>query len=886
MSDFSVRVVRADDLVVLTFDFFNLVLDSNTSGEPRRLVRVSSAAEARIVVGFQPQQISETAFDANAATPTSRARIRSMIASPSRLAFVLPPATPFLPFTLESLLDWKALVYVKPRRPDPPRAPAATDTAIEMPYRIILAPTESGRWQHRPRPFGANDRRELWHTTYEGDLSTLFGFPAPPEFPLTAVWTPDLQAGAPTSNPFPMTLNPDQRAAIVRRSARPGLVGERLRLSALGGWLTARDPSWNHDIAMGRDQKVRTQVRGVLYPFGFEVSRVITSQRKFVQTADSQGAFVIQQDVLYILDPVQKFTDRALPFKQITIAPLTVQIDVGPTGSPFVPKVKTLPFKFSLTAVDQVNRTHHFAAAMVFVPEGFTNAATVRTAYADHATVDMVSQNIGFAPDRPAVTERAAITDRTVLKAASITFGEITSGASRRFPVMTKASVTIPAAEQLYGAAAKAVTITLNEAYLAGGPTDVFADINGGMAMPLPAEKAGGLAAPNLEMTAVSALEGAFPDVKAAVANGLSQQQIVAKFFGGKLLGVVDLVKIVGFSDNPEMMPKVRPQTEPPGMAFTWTPQLTAPLPLPMKTLEGLQHGLELRGFIGADSAEVIGTLRNVALSFFNMLDLEFNHLEFTMRTGQSTKFGASLKSFTFTGQLEFVNKLTTLMPLEGFGGSGPVVKVSLEGVSAGLSIAIPTIPLGPVILQNLALKAGLNLYFFGKAASVTFGLSSKKDPFIVTYTVFGGGGYFEFSIDTEKKVELVASLGFGGAAAIDLVIAKGVIQAMVGIEFTLKNGETEIGGFVRIYGCVEILELISISVEFYMTLSYKSPYVIGSAALTVMVRVLAFSKSVTLSVQRRFSTKDGDGFALAPGADGPTITRDQWQQYCLAFAA
>ena len=83
-----------------------------------------------------------------------------------------------------------------------------------------------------------------------------------------------------------------------------------------------------------------------------------------------------------------------------------------------------------------------------------------------------------------------------------------------------------------------------------------------------------------------------------------------------------------------------------------------------------------------------------------------------------------------------------------------------------------------------------------------------------MTYTVFGGGDSVEFTIDTNKKVTLVASLGFGGAAAIDLVIAKGVIQAMVGIEFRLQDGKAELAGFVRIYGCVEILELIAISVE------------------------------------------------------------------------
>jgi hypothetical protein len=907
VSPFTLRVVRADDLLVVTFEFFNLVLDSNTSGTPRRLIRRSPAEEeeSRIVVHFQPQNISECAFDENLGTPLTNARIDSRIAGPSRLAFIVPKETAFIPFTLESLLDWSGLDPAQPR-PDQFQPPELTETAIELPYRLVLAPSSTaGRWIHRPRPFGPGERSELWHTTYSEEALGVAedSATAPREFSLMAVWTPDLQPD-PDAPTFPMTLSAAKRKEIFQQSAQTGLFAERLRLSALGGWLTVRGPSWNHDIAMGRDQRVRTQSRGVLYPFGHEVSLVTTSERRFVHfTAAARAAYVMQKTVLYILDPVRTFPDpefRAFPFKQVTMSQPEAVIDsVSNPNQPFVPKVGTVPFRFPLTALDQLNppRVHQFGAALVFVPENSNAAAAaVQALYAPHATIDMASQSIGFAPDPPSLA--AGPTDRTVLRTLTMTLGEEITGSSRRFPVMKEASVVLPAAEQLYGAAAKAVPIKLNPNYVLTGaaPDDVFADIIGGLKMPLPAEKAGGVAAPNLEMTAVSALHGAFPDVKSAFASKLPEnptiddveklrRDLVKQFFGGKLLGVIDLAKIVGFSNLPSDLPQISPQTEPsPGMAFTWKPKLSDSLPEPLQKLDGLQHKLELNGIIGADSSMVYGELRNVALTFVNMLKLEFNRLTFRIQSGQSPKFDASLKKLTFTGQLEFVDKLTSLLPLEGFGKSGPPVKTSPEGVSAGLSLAIPTIPLGPLILQNLALSAELNLFFFGKPASVTFALSSKKDPFIVTYTVFGGGGYFEFTIDTNRDVSLVASLGFGGAAAIDLVIAKGVIQVMVGIEFTLKNKEVELGGFVRIYGYVEILKLVSISVEFYMTLSYKAPYAIGSAALIVMVRVLGFSKSFKLSVERRFSTSDNDVPALARGAPEPTITRAQWEQYCLAF--
>ena len=905
VSDFTLRVVRADDLLVVTFEFFNLVLDANTTGGAPRLVRRSADAESRIVVHLQPQNISERAFDVNFAAPSTTERIPSMIAGSSRLAFILPTGEASIPFTLDDLLDWSRLLPVPPPPPGPPREPEPAETAIELPYRLVLAPTGPGRWKHRRLPFGPGDRHELWHTTYAGESSAVLEpADAPREFPLTAVWTPDLQPGAPTSNPFPMTLNPEQRVAIVRQSAQPTLFGEQLRLSALGGWLTVRGPSWNHDVAMGRDQRVRTQSRGVLYPFGHEVSLVTTSERRFVHEG-ARAAYVVQKTVLYILDPVRKFSDGAFPFTQISISQPVALIDTPSNpNQPFVPTVRRVPFRFPVTALDQLNppRIHQFGAALVFVPENSNDPAAVPALYAPHATIDMANQSIGFAPDLPSLAERDAAgpTERTVLRTFTMTLGEeITTGSKRRFPVMKEASVVVPAAEQLYGAVAEPATIVFNKVYQGtksddpdGGfaRTDVFADFKDallrdhhGLRLSLPAEKAGGLAAPNLEMTAVSAVQGAFPDVKAAVAS-MSPEAIVTRFFGGKLLGVIELASVVKFSDLPEDLPQIQPQAgNPPGMAFTWKPQLREPLPPPLEKLEGSLPGLKLAGTIAANSASVSGVLSFFAITFLNLLKLEFNDLTFRTQSGQSLKFGASLKKFTFTGQLEFVNELTNWLPKDGFGGSGPSIKTSLEGVSAGLSLALPKIPLGPIILQNLALSAELNLYFFEKPASVTFRLSSKKDPFIVTYTVFGGGGYFSLTVDTEKKVQLEAALGFGGAAEIDLIIAKGAIQAMVWIQFELDGSQSKLTGFVRIYGCVEILKLVSISVEFYMGLAYSEPYAIGSASLTVMVRVLAFSKSVTLSVERRFKTTDAPG--LAADTEPAMITRDQWREYCLSFA-
>ena len=79
--------------------------------------------------------------------------------------------------------------------------------------------------------------------------------------------------------------------------------------------------------------------------------------------------------------------------------------------------------------------------------------------------------------------------------------------------------------------------------------------------------------------------------------------------------------------------------------------------------------------------------------------------------------------------------------------------------------------------------------------------------------------------------------------------------------------------------GELEVLGIITISVEFYLEFRFESPAsVYGKASLTVKVEVLFFSASVTLEVERRFA--GGGDPTFADLMDAPA-----WNTYCDAFA-
>jgi hypothetical protein len=176
---FELEVVRPDDLLVLRFAFTNLHPDPNDAG---RLTRVDPAHDALVVVTFPPQHVQEQLFEEHRAEdyqpePLTAPPVISVAARASRLAFRLPAETSSLPITLDALLDWSgwqpvlaanalpetptaAQLEARPR----PAEPAAAETAIELPYRLMLSPLEAASWAHAVSPQARDGRVELWHT--------------------------------------------------------------------------------------------------------------------------------------------------------------------------------------------------------------------------------------------------------------------------------------------------------------------------------------------------------------------------------------------------------------------------------------------------------------------------------------------------------------------------------------------------------------------------------------------------------------------------------------------------------------------------------------------------------------------------------------------------
>jgi hypothetical protein len=450
-------------------------------------------------------------------------------------------------------------------------------------------------------------------------------------------------------------------------------------------------------------------------------------------------------------------------------------------------------------------------------------------------------------------------------------------------------------------------------------PTGGFARlVNGVATVAMGAREGGGLSAPSMDLDMISARAGL---ISSTLAGGLEPLALQSLFSGMKIFGTVPLAKLLGeipaatadlfgkadrsdaeldaLANDPNAhleVPVLRSRVlrgaddQPMGVTtrFLWKPVLKADTTLtPVFDVGGASFLLDVVTTTLADGSapqvRTRGEFRGFSITFAGVARLSFGELRFETLPGRKPDVTAEGVSLGFTGALEFVNTLRDLLPTNGF-SDPPAITVDEQGIRAGFSLAIPTIGVGVFSLQNLALSASLSVPFLGKAAGLRFALSERHKPFLVTVTLFGGGGFFALGVSANGVEEIEASIEFGGNVSLNLGVASGGVYVMAGVYFGMTQQVTQLTGYLRMGGHLSVLGLISISLEFYLAFTWRDKggdrsEIWGQASLSVSVKVAFFSTSVTLSVERRFAGASGD-----PTLD-QVMDDAEWEQYCLAYA-
>jgi hypothetical protein len=1009
----TISLVRADDLLALTFELINVALDK--SQEPPRLVRSQAGAPAFMIVHLPPQHIAEEAFEIGAVVGIPP--ISSVLAGPSRLAFRWPDDLNAVPFTLDALLDWERYqpsmaanalpdlgTEVQLVSPDSigslptPKNPDPTETAIELPYRLIMSPDHSAGWAHsKSAVISPEGRSELWHTrlgVLKAGRVDETGLPA-----VRPIWTRDSDQPAPPADvAFTTSLEAGDRNEIVTQSANFALrVGEQrlpppiglrfvvyvprplrvdhLMLSPLGGWL-ASDGAWNfpianrfgttqwaHTISMGRDQYVRVVQHGCLYPCGHRASKVEIFQRELAATGGTgpRGEYLIKRLHVCVNEPEKDYAALAaayassngeggeMPLRRLRITtPLTPELS-GPSTGTFPIQAGGNPFPFHFHAEDWETQSIDFSLPQVFVPVenlGDTNAlGLAKSSFASTATADLRQQAIAFANSGPLKPGACTLSVKSLTFAAQdgttgLKLGNLPSGHPQFLPFVVQASASIPAIDNFLGSsnAPGQQTIRLSDTYLQRGfvagdeASEVFATLVSPPTLEFPAPKVGGLVTPSFQPTGLSRSLGPVPNLTPPPSGDNILDQLSGNLIGG--VSLKDVIAAATAANAAAQLPKlITTQTQQPSAvvtSFEWQPEiranvdangkLTSPLPpLPLVTTDNTQLHITATLTTPLDDATapsappreptfvVDGFLTNFALSFAGIVLVTFDQLHFRAERGKKVVLDPQGVHIEFMGELSFVNRLAEILPASGF-SDGPALSVTAEGVTAGYTLGIPNVGVGAFSLENIALLASLSLPVNGPVGfRVSF--SERYHPFLVTYSLVGGGGFLGVSVNTKAKgIERVeGSLELGGNITISLLIVEANAHVLLGFYFGLTQDDEgqhlEFTAYIRVGASVDLFGLIGISIEMYLglTLGIDNPKVPGRlgtiggrASLTVGVHLLFVDKSFTLTFDCKFDIPTRLSLPLVGSVSLPIlsdpsfdemVSPDDWKTYCKAFA-
>lgn len=274
-------------------------------------------------------------------------------------------------------------------------------------------------------------------------------------------------------------------------------------------------------------------------------------------------------------------------------------------------------------------------------------------------------------------------------------------------------------------------------------------------------------------------------------------------------------------------------------------------------------------------------------------IELVVDALEFTLEPGRKPDVNIVLADpgVVFGGPLSFVNTLQELIPFDGF-SDPPYLDVDAQGIRAGFDLALPDIAIGVFSIANISLGAEARVPFIGDSLDFTFNFCTRENPFRLTVWVFGGGGFFAITVTPDRCRMLEAAFEFGAAVALDFGVASGSIECMAGVYFRLETSadgqdDGELTGYFRLRGEVDVLGLISASLELYLELSYEPPSgkATGRASLTIEVEVLFLSMSVEISCEKKFKGSNADPTFEQVMGLVPVGGVRPWDEYCDAFA-
>ena len=249
---------------------------------------------------------------------------------------------------------------------------------------------------------------------------------------------------------------------------------------------------------------------------------------------------------------------------------------------------------------------------------------------------------------------------------------------------------------------------------------------------------------------------------------------------------------------------------------------------VPLKTTDGAfvtsdTSSLDLEVILAPDQQQVRCTVEDVAIAFpdrnedSKLLEIRLGKVEFLQRDGGIPSIDVSDIGTTFFGFLKLLEDLQNAVK---FADGAPAIDASDRGVTATFDLPVPDLTTGGFQLTGLSFRGVIDVPFDERPFTIGLAFARREDPFNVSILALGGGGYVDIVLDKTGLRRLEIALEFGASLEVDFVVAtrRGPRH---GRDLRRRDNGFSLAGYLRFGGMVEVLGLVSVSVELLVTLTY-----------------------------------------------------------------
>lgn len=217
----------------------------------------------------------------------------------------------------------------------------------------------------------------------------------------------------------------------------------------------------------------------------------------------------------------------------------------------------------------------------------------------------------------------------------------------------------------------------------------------------------------------------------------------------------------------------------------------------------------------------------------FDVVLLNFRGLDFRAGGGRPSGFDVRFGDFVIGDKAKFLKQLEAYISPKG--GLPPVRPMKDKpGIEATYGINLGSFGVGTLSFSNVSLNAGARLPFGATdEAEFIVSIGRSDSPFLISSTIFGGGGYLALLANGKGFIGLETSFDYGGVFTFGFGPLSGTGQITLGLYFRAARGEPARLGMNFMVRAAANIACFSFSVSLFVRLTYVGGQMNGTATFT-----------------------------------------------------